>query len=509
MSEYNVNYSVVKKPAQERPLTKEQADEWVKCALDKYYWMENYVYIQTDKGKQLFNPRTYQRRIIDTVDQNNYVVSIAGRQVGKTSCLGIDLLHDVVFKEDYKVGVTSYKLSNVKDYMDRIKYAYENLPFWMKPAVVEYNKQNIKFINDSSIVSQVTGESTFRGISLDRIIADELAFVKPSIAEEFFASLLPSISAAGEDASTRLNIISTPNGTEGVFPTVWFGAVNETNGFAYVEVKYDEVPGRTEQFEKDMVAKIGRDKFDQEFKNAFIGSGGTLVNSRIMESFKTIPPVFERDGTEFFVEKETLKGRKLAIACDIAEGVGEDNHCMQVLDIEAMEQVAEFANNILNQTMYSQHIIKTIDFLYECGVEEVYYTIEANGIGAGIARLLENSNATALEDAMPISEVSSTGEIKRLGFQMTVRSKMNGCGTLKDLLETNRLKINSKKLLTELKFFVKKGNTFRAESGAKDDRVMAMVLMMLMLESLTDYEDEVYETLNELSEDEELWGIMF
>jgi len=424
-----------------------------------------------------------------------------------TTTLGSDILHDIIFRRDYKVGITSYKNANVKDFMDRIKFAYENLPFWMKPSAIEYNKHNIIFTNNSGAISQVTGETTFRGISLHRIISDELAFVNPSISDEFMGSLLPSLSAAGENSTTRLNVISTVNGTEGVFPTIWFGAVNGTNGFHPVEVEYEEIPGRTPEFERDMISKIGKDRFLQEFRNFWISTSPTLINSRIMESLPTKPPVRQEGELEIYID--SFKDRKIAIACDVAEGVGEDNHCMQLFDLDTFEQVGELANNMFNQTWYAKTIIKTIKMLYEEGAEDVYYTLEANGIGAGIARLLENSTDEYLARATVISETDEHGMSKRTGFQMSNTKKLRGCGKLKDLIENRMMTIHSKKLLTEFKFFTKQGVTFKALSGAKDDRVMAMVLLMLMLEELVNYEDKVNEVVNDINEAEEVWDILF
>ena len=444
-----------------------------------------------------------------SVDSDDHTYYTDGVLSHNTTTFGIDVLHDTIFNQDYKVGITSYKLSNVKDYMDRIKYAYENLPFWMKPAVKEYNKQNIVFINDSSIVSQVTGETTFRGLSLNRIISDELAFVKPAISEEFVGSLLPSMSANGDSSTTRLDIISTPKGTEGVFPSIWFGAVNEINGFAAVEVAYEEIPGRTPEFERQMVEKMGRDKFDQEFKNKFIGSGGTLISSRFMEAIKTREPTEKLDDLELFINREDIKGKTVALACDVSEGVGEDYHCMQLMDVTTFEQIGEWTNNLMSQSQYASEIIKTIEFLFKNGAEEVYYTFEANGIGQGLARLLESANNSYLDQAMLISETTKEGLIRRSGILQSNPKKIRACGTLKDLIESHRFKINSKKLLTELKFFVKKGAGFAAEQGAHDDRVTAVLLLMLMMEELVNYEESVDETINTLNEEEETWGISF
>ena len=506
----NIDEKLVKKVGDKNdaPMTQEQSDEWDRCADDKYYFFENYVYVQSPKGKVLFKPREYQRRIIDGCSNNRFLIGLAGRQSGKTTSFAADILHDVIFTPDYRIGITSYKNANVLDFMDRIRYAYEGLPWWLKPAVQIYNRFSIVFDNGSSIRGQVTAENTFRGTSLNRIISDELAFSKPAIANEFIASLLPSLEADGDNSDTRFNVISTPNGTEGAFPSMWFGAIAGDNGFFPVEVKYEEIPGRTPEFEAKMIKKLGKDKFDQEFRCTFIGSGGTLVNSRIMEAISTIEPVEVIGDLEIYVD--SLSGRKLGIACDVAEGINEDNHVMQVFDIETMEQVAEFANNNLPQTLYFKEIVKTINFFYSRGVSEIFYTVENNGLGNGVMRLIETSEDNGLSAATLISDLNPDGTIgKRLGMLTTKKSKLAGCMQLKDMIELNKLKINSKKLLTELKFFVRSGASFAAETGMRDDRVMACVIFCNMLPQLAAYEDSVDQIINDVSEDDEVWGICF
>lgn len=79
---------LIKRPADDRPLTKWEGDEWVKCALDKKYFFENYVYLQGEHGKTLFKPRSYQQRVIEESINNRFTISLLGRQSGK--CCGKD-----------------------------------------------------------------------------------------------------------------------------------------------------------------------------------------------------------------------------------------------------------------------------------------------------------------------------------------------------------------------------------------------------------------------------------
>ena len=497
---------LIKKIKDDRPLTEQEANEWIKCAKDKYYFFENYCYIQSTKGKMLFKARSYQKRIIDTAGAFQFFAGLAGRQSGKTEGLVVDMIHNMIFTADSRIGFTSYKDTNVNDVNNRMRFVYENLPDFLKPPVRKYNTRMIAFNNGSSCEFDVTKGTTFRGKSKTRIVVDEFAYVLPLVAEEFMTSTIPSIMAAGKESTTKLQIISTPNGTSGQFAEIWFGAVAGRNGYGYTEVKYEEVTNRDAEFERNMLTKMSVEKFNQEFRCHWISNKATLVNSRIIESIKSTPPVTVIRDLDIFVE--SLQGRKLAMACDVSEGIGNDYHAFQVFDIDTFEQVAEFQNNVLTQTQYVKEITRTIKYFFDNGVAEVYYTYENNGVGAGVARLLENSDNDDLAKAQLVSDISG----KKYGMCTTGKSKEKGCAQLKDLIELHRLKIHSEKLKTELKFFVKNGKSFAAEAGMTDDLVMACVILMNMLEILTNYEDTVFDVMNELdynSSDDEDWGIIF
>lgn len=83
----HVNEKLIKRPQDDLPLTKSQAEEWVKCAEDKDYFFKTYVYIQGENGRELFNARDYQWEIIDAANENRFTVNLAGRQCGKALAL--------------------------------------------------------------------------------------------------------------------------------------------------------------------------------------------------------------------------------------------------------------------------------------------------------------------------------------------------------------------------------------------------------------------------------------
>ncbi len=232
---------------------------------------------------------------------------------------------------------------------------------------------------------------------------------------------------------------------------------------------------------------------------------GTLINSRKIEAIQTKSPELSLGDLNLFTT--TFINRKIMIACDVSDGIGQDFHAMQIFDIDTLEQIGEYQNNVMSQTYYTKEIIKTIRYLFEQGVAEIYYTVENNGTGAGVIRLLENSEDPFLQRAMFVSDING----KKAGVVMSKASKEKACALFKDLVEMDKLKINSERLKVQLKFFVKSGNTFKAESGTNDDLVMACILLMLLMDILVNYEDSIYDAVSEINDDldDEDWGIHF
>lgn len=265
MADYHPDEKLIKRPQDDTPLSEWEQEEWLRCAADKYYFFENYVYVQTPSGRKNFAVRDYQKRILDECDNSRHVAILSGRQSGKSASLSCDILYEIIFNEDWQVLIGTYSNSQVLDFMDRISYAYQSLPWWLKPPAVVFNKFSIRFDNGSSVIGQTFSERLGRGKSLNRIILDEIGFCDNKLSTAMMRSLLGSISADGENSTTRLNIASTPNGTANEFSYIWHAAIQGDSTFSPVEVKYEEIPGRTEKFEKEMLKTMSRDSFDQEF----------------------------------------------------------------------------------------------------------------------------------------------------------------------------------------------------------------------------------------------------
>ena len=96
--------------------------------------------------------------------------------------------------------------------------AYECLPGWLKPGLIEYNKGKVKFANLSTIQGVATGSSSARGSSAKILILDEFSFVPNNICREFWNSVYPVISSSKD---SKVIVVSTPNGVGNLYHSLW------------------------------------------------------------------------------------------------------------------------------------------------------------------------------------------------------------------------------------------------------------------------------------------------
>ena len=89
---------------------------------------------------------------------------------------------------------------------------------------------------------------------------------------------------------------------------------------------------------------------------------------------------------------------------------------------------------------------------------------------------------------MSKAKKGAAGVRYRKGFTTTNKSKLSACAKLKSLIETKRLVVASKALISELKTFVAAGNSFEAKIGEHDDLVMSTLLALRMIQMLQQFD---------------------
>ena len=472
--------------------TDKELQDFIKCCdpdTGYLYFMDNFFMIQhPTKGSMVYHPWPYQKRLIETYHNYRYSISLMPRQSGKSTSAAGYLLWYAMFVPDSTILVAAHKYTGAQEIMQRIRYAYENCPDHIKAGVTTYNKGSLDFENGSRIVSATTTENTGRGMSITLLYLDEFAFVRPSIAKEFWTAITPTLSTGG-----KAIITSTPNSDEDQFAYIWKGA-NKTeddfgntteigvNGFRAYRAHWSEQPGRDQQWADEIKAQLGEDRFNREIGCEFIIADETLINPNTLIAMEGIEPV-SRIGQVRWYQKP-IKGNIYCVGLDPSLGTGGDPSAIQIFEANTTTQVGEWKHNKTDIPSQIKLLAQINKYIAECTSEpnNIYYSIECNGIGeAAIVSLNEYG-----ESNIPGIFISEAGKGRR-GFNTTNKSKLASCAKFKTLVESKKMTVNSRSLISELKAFVAHGGSYAAKIGDTDDLIMASLLVTRMLQQLSDY----------------------
>jgi hypothetical protein len=467
-------------------------EDFVKCCdpnTGYLYFMSNFFHIQhPTKGSMLYQPWDYQKRLIETYHKYRYSISLMPRQTGKSTSAAGYLLWYAMFVPDATILIAAHKYTGAQEIMQRIRYAYEACPDHIKAGVTTYNKGSLDFENGSRIVSATTTENTGRGMSITLLYLDEFAFVRPTIATEFWTSITPTLATGG-----KAIITSTPNSDEDQFAMIWkqanktedeFGNSTElgTNGFKAYRAYWQEHPDRDEAWADQMRSQLGDDRFRREIGCEFIIADETLIAPAKLIDLDGVEPAFRQGQIRWYSKPK--KGQIYVIALDPAVGTGGDNAAIQIYEATTTTQIGEWKHNKTDIPSQVKLLAQISKYILECTNEtdNIYYSVEVNGVGEAA---LVSLNEYGLHN-IPGTFLSEPGKKKR-GFNTTNKSKLTACSKFKTLVESNKLTINSRSLVTELKSFVAAGGSYAAKIGETDDLVTSSLLVIRMLQQLSDF----------------------
>jgi len=454
--------------------TKHEVKEYVKCQNDIIYFLKNYVQvIHVDKGLVPFDLYDYQEELINTLNDNRYVIVKSARQSGKSvTSLGY-ILHYVLFNKTKIVGLLANKASTSRELLGRLQTAYQHLPKFLQQGIVEWNKGNLELENGSKIIASSTSSSAIRGYSFSLLFLDEFAFVQRTIADAFIKSVYPTISS-GKD--TKIIMVSTPNGYN-LFYKFWNDAVEGNNQFKTFTIHWTSIPDRDKEWRKNIISDIGEEAFRQEYEAEFLGSSNTLISYASLQELSYISPIWSKDDLDVYEDPEM--GRIYAMTVDTARGQGLDYSTFTVIDTTEVPYkiVAKYRNNVVAPLLFP-NIINIIAKKYN----DAYILVETNDIGSQVADVLHHD--LEYENILTVSwygrhgQQISSGHNKDIsyGVRTTKQVKKIGCSNLKSMIEENKLLIQDYDIISELTTFVTKGDTFAAEDGSNDDLAMTLVL---------------------------------
>ena len=509
---------LTKKAHSKEKFTEEQVQHLLACAdpvTGYLHFAKHFFHIQHPvKGKVLFEPFDYQIRLLHSYHDFRFNINMLPRQSGKTTCASAYLLWYAMFHPDQTILVAAHKYTGAQEIMQRIRYGYELCPDFLRAGVVSYNKGSIDFDNGSRIVSATTTGNTGRGMSISLLYCDEFAFVQPNIATEFWTSISPTLATGG-----RAIITSTPNSDEDEFAIIWkesqdlfdeYGNTKEDglgrNGFHGFRAEWFEHPDRDDAWKAVEMGRIGEERFRREYGCEFLVFDETLINSLKLAEMLGREPILKMGQVRWWKKPE--QGHVYLVALDPSLGTGGDYGAIEVFEMPSMTQVAEWQHNITpiqQQVKILRDVLKYIaDELGGESFNQIYWSVENNTVGESALVVIDNLG----EETFPglfLSEPLRKGHVRkfRKGFNTTFGNKISTCAKAKYLIEEEKMTLNSRPLISELKTFIAKGTSFSAKEGQHDDLVAALLLIIRMSLLLAEWDPQVFELMRVASEIEE------
>jgi hypothetical protein len=90
-----------------------------------------------------------------------------------TTSYCIFALHMLCFNTDKSILILANKKDAALEFVSRIKFAYELLPNWLKPGIIEWNKSKIILSNGCKVEGCATSPDSARGKACNVLIIDE------------------------------------------------------------------------------------------------------------------------------------------------------------------------------------------------------------------------------------------------------------------------------------------------------------------------------------------------
>jgi hypothetical protein len=489
----------LKRPGTEIQYTNEMIKELIKCSKDIIYFAEKYFTVVEEKrGKHIIKLRDYQIETLRMFTENRFVALNFARQMGKSTCLSIFILWLAMFNEDKMIGILSNKESSAKSLMKDIKIAYLEMPDFLKPGAEKWDQTALGFDNGSSIIGGTTAVDSFRGEALSLLALDEFAHVPQEIADEFFTSAFPTISTGG-----RMIVVSTPNGSVGKFYDIFTNAGKVVDGiqspFVTLKVPWSRNGERDEKWRAETLSVLGKVRFAQEHECSFSGSSNTLIDGNILSKIVTHDPSWVVDNG-FYLWKQPHPKRLYAFGIDVSKGAGNntDFSVINIFDVTdfsttgTYEQIGLFRRNDI---VLFDFIDKIWEILQK--FNNPMLVVENNTTGEVICKVLYQDKE--------YENIYFDYERREHGINANVKTKPMALNFFKNDVESGKMKISSRDMLTELTYFEEvTPGIFKARPGRNlhDDTVSSAYWISYALRSRYYQDDFMYYAGKMLSSNE-------
>ena len=391
----------------------------------------------------------------------------------------------MTFHADKNILVIATKQEVAKNLVTKVRVMHANLPSWLKQRCVEDNKLSLRYKNGSQIKAVSSGEDAGRSEALSLLVLDEAAFIDRI--EQIWAAASQTLSTGGQCLA-----LSTPNGVGNWFHRTWMDAEDGVNDFNFIRLHWSLHPERGDEWRLDQDKLLGPSLAAQECDCDFITSGQTVVDGVILEEYRTtqIKDPIEKRGIDsnVWIWEPPNYTKDYIVCADVSRGDATDYSAFHIIDIESLEQVAEYKGRM--STRDFGNLLVNISTEYN----NALLVVENNNIGwAAIQQCIDREYENLFYMSKDLQYVDTykqvNNKINRMekqiipGFTLTQKTRPLVVAKLEEFFREKLVTVYSQRLIDELFVFIYNGSRAEAMSGYNDDLVMSYAMGLWIRET--------------------------
>ena len=521
-------------------LTREQALlEYAKCVNDTPYALK--TYLQTYDNTQskyvpleLFNDQVTLVKDYDQCDEN---IALKYRQAGVSTVTSAWASKRLVFakkEKPEKILIIANKLDTAVEMANKVRAFVDQWPKWMGVGFsAEKNSQrHFKLTNGCEVKAVATSKDALRGYTPTILIFDEAAYIDAD--EDFWSACMASLSTGG-----KVIVISTPNGFDPIYYSIYSQAIKGMNDFRITEMywfrdpryskdlklikcndivhymlnradyKDDEITidySNIKVSERDFQEikqkienggykaysswfeamakklKFDRRKISQELECNFLGSGDNVIPPETMKSIKDNhikEPENKFMGGVLWQWKEPIAGHRYIMGMDVSRGDSEDFTTFIIIDFEEREQVLEYIAKV------PPDVVAEIAYKWATMYNAFIVTDITGGMGVATSRKLQELGYKNLyvDGVNPADkwkwDPKANEKIPGINFNS---KRVQIVAAFEEALRHN-FGVRSQRLYNELNTFVYINGKPDHQKGQHDDLIMAMAMALYVAET--------------------------
>ena len=455
--------------------------EYAKCATDPVYFLGKYGIIQHPvRGKVNFNLYDFQEKSLQSFMQHDYNIVLKARQLGLSTLTAGYALWMMTFQQDKNILVIATKQETAKNLVTKVRVMHANLPGWLKQPCVEDNKLSLRYRNGSQIKAVASSEESGRSEALSLLIIDEAAFIDKI--DTIWGAAQQTLATGG-----RALVISTPNGVGNFFHKTWIGAEDGTNDFNFIKLHWSVHPEREQSWRDEQDKLLGPSLAAQECDCDFITSGRGVIDGLLLENLKesSVREPMEKRGIDsnYWIWQPPNYTKNYVVSADVSRGDGTDYSAFHIIDVESLEQVAEYKGKISTQDFGNMLVNVASEY------NNALLVVENNNIGwAAIQQVIDREYPNLFYTSKDLQYVDVQHQITNKyrsqernmvpGFSTTSKTRPLIVAKLEEMFREESVVVHSQRLIDELFVFIYNGNRAEAMTGYNDDLVMSFAIAL-------------------------------